>query len=418
MSGIRGRVSWALGDQIVSSATNFGMSFVVLRTASLDDFGVFSIAYAAFVLSIAASRALVGQPAASLLPRHEGPELSSLVRGSARFAVLLGASIAAVIVLIGAILGGDIRSSLWVLAASIPFLLLQDSLRFISFATSQPKNAFLMDLAWAIGQVLAIVAILSWTDKEVWLFVGGWAISGALVGVAAWWLMILRHHSGSLTPGWFERTRELGLRFLLEGALQAGAMQAVLLATAVIAGVAELGRLNGARTIFGPMTVMMLGAELFGISEGASLVERRDFAGLQTLVSRMGIVLAAAPGLFLAVVWLLPTEFMEGVAGSNWGEIRGLFWVIALVTALQGIAWAFRIGLRARADARASLTSQIKAGPLILLFGVLGAALSGAMGTLVGVAAATGISSIVFARAFKISNGSDLESKEVQAIHG
>lgn len=407
-----------MGDQVVSSLTNFGVSFVVLRSASLEDFGVFSVSFAAFVLSIATVRSLVGQPAASLLPRHAEDERPALIGSAARFAILLGVTSGTVVAIIGAVAGGELRSALWVLALSLPFLLLQDSLRFVAFATAEPKSAFLMDCAWAIGQAVSIAAVLLWTDRSIWLFVGGWALSGAIVGLAGWYLLVLRRCRDRETFGWFARTRELGVRFLLEAGLQAGAMQAVLLATAAIAGVGELGRLNGARTIFGPMTVMVLGAELFGISEGASLVNRGAFDRLGKLVSAIGVVLAVAPMLFLAVVLVLPVSFMEDLAGSSWVEIRGLFWAVAAVTAFQGIAWAYRIGLRARVDARTSLSAQVKSGPLIFVLGSAGAITAGALGSLMGVAVATAVSSVIFARAFINSNKVDAGNQKVRPAYG
>ena len=62
-----GRFGWGLGDQLLSSVTNFLLGLVVARSVGARDLGAFSLAYATFTLSLGATRAIAGE---LLVVRH------------------------------------------------------------------------------------------------------------------------------------------------------------------------------------------------------------------------------------------------------------------------------------------------------------------------------------------------------------
>ena len=71
------RVGWGVGDQALSSLTNFFMGILVARTVSPDDFGAFSLAFGAYVLALVVSRGLTGEP---LVVRHSHDSRYRLAR--------------------------------------------------------------------------------------------------------------------------------------------------------------------------------------------------------------------------------------------------------------------------------------------------------------------------------------------------
>ena len=58
--GVRNRLIWTLLDQAVSSATNFGLAFLLLRAVPTSDFGAFSIVFALYLLVLIAGRSVAG----------------------------------------------------------------------------------------------------------------------------------------------------------------------------------------------------------------------------------------------------------------------------------------------------------------------------------------------------------------------
>ena len=56
------RAGWNLLDQIISSATNVALSFLVARNVDPRGYGAFAVGFIIFTLLIGVGRALVGQP--------------------------------------------------------------------------------------------------------------------------------------------------------------------------------------------------------------------------------------------------------------------------------------------------------------------------------------------------------------------
>lgn len=400
MAGSKRRAGWAAADQIVSSFTNFGMSFAVLRTASISDFGIFSIVYAVYVLSTAAGRALVGQPVAVLLSEGDPLDRRAQVGSACWSAATLGFVIGATVITGSLGVGAELRTPLLIVGLAMPLLLLQDARRFGHFALGEPQNALFSDLVWGVGQALALLTIVLTTDRSISFYVAGWAISGALASLLP---VKLRRPTAGFATGisWLRATRRLGLRFLAEGALQAGAMQTVLLGTAAIAGLAEIGLLNGARTLFGPITVLLLGAEMFGVPEGVRLADSEH--ALARLVNRTALLLTFSPLILASLLWWIPEREMVRAIGSSWEDMRPVVPFVGLFVSMQGLGWAYRIGLRALADARSSLAAQMRSGPLIVVLGLCGAASSGSVGAAIGLAVAQFLSAIWFRGKFHTS---------------
>lgn len=64
-----GRLSWGLGDQAVSSLTNFVVGLYVARSLGATAFGVFSIAWVTYGVILNVSRGLATDP---LMVRFSG----------------------------------------------------------------------------------------------------------------------------------------------------------------------------------------------------------------------------------------------------------------------------------------------------------------------------------------------------------
>ena len=56
------RLAWTVGDQVLSSGTNFALGIVIARMVSLREFGVFTLVYATYQIALGIARALVSEP--------------------------------------------------------------------------------------------------------------------------------------------------------------------------------------------------------------------------------------------------------------------------------------------------------------------------------------------------------------------
>ena len=131
------RLTWTLLDQAVSSATNFGLAFLVLRSVSTEDFGGFTIVFTTFVLALSAGRAMAGTP---LLMTHTDPSRVRDVSGSTGISLGLGLAIAPVMLIVGFLVGGPIGRAFVPMAVVIPGLLTQDAFRYVFLAERTPAK--------------------------------------------------------------------------------------------------------------------------------------------------------------------------------------------------------------------------------------------------------------------------------------
>ena len=180
------------------------------------------------------------------LRRGVGPALT--------FAIVIGCFAATVMSMVAYLL--DASAAVYLVAVAIPFVLVQDVLRYFVIAKGQPAHAVISDAVWSPGSVLILAATIVrpspinlWTVFEVWLGLAVCAmiVSSSLARVAP---------SAKRSTTWcaVEKSRHWG--FGLDGAIGATApLFVVAVATAVIGAPAAAG-LRGASTIIGPLSVL------------------------------------------------------------------------------------------------------------------------------------------------------------------
>src|SRR5262245_12985110 len=135
--GIAKRLSWGLGDQAVSSISNFVVGLVVARELDVAGFGVFSLAWVTYGVVLKISRGLASDP---LVVRFSGVSTADWRAATSRAtgtAVVVGVVFGVVCALASMIIGGAIGGAFLGLAIVAPGMLLQDAWRFAFFAAGQ-----------------------------------------------------------------------------------------------------------------------------------------------------------------------------------------------------------------------------------------------------------------------------------------
>lgn len=392
--GLRKQASWAMADQGMSSLTNFALTIVVLRTMPLAEFGVFSLVFALYQLTLSAGRALVGQPLAIRFSASPAATRDPETKDALGAALIVGMAGVIPIAVAAALTSGPLSEGLIALAVSLPLLLVQDAWRFGFFAAGRPERAFAIDFIWGIGQVLSVAIILVGPGPSLFLYLLGWGLSGAISVVIA--AIVTRTAFQPLRAvTWLKSNRDLGIRYVAESALLNGAEQAVRVLIGIVAGLEILGALTGTRTVFGLITVLILGAEVVGITEGARILERNP-GQHRKFTSIFAAALTVAPLIVAAGLALVPDELGKAAIGDSWSEIQRLVWPVAILVAAQGFTTAYRTGLRSLADARSSLKAQILSAPVVLGLGVIGAYLGTALTAAIGLATGNIVSAALF----------------------
>jgi O-antigen/teichoic acid export membrane protein len=380
-----GRLSWGLGDQAISSLTNFAVGVYVARTLGLTAFGIFSLAWVTYAVVLSLSRGLATDP---LLVRFSGVPVArwrAAVAQSSSTALMLGLATGATSLLAGLLIGGVLGSGFVALGLVLPALLLQDSWRYAFFAGGQGRKAFLNDAVWAVALVPAM--LLATRNGSVFTFVLAWGAAGAVAaGFGVVQTRLLPRVRG--IRSWLTRHRDLGPRYMVENVCMSSAEQLRMYGLGAIAGLAAVGAVRGAQLLLAPFFAVLLAMSLVSVPE-AGRVLKRSPRRLPLFCVLLGGSEAVAGVIWgLAVLFLLPAEVGEQLLGSVWPAAYALVVPTTVVFIGGGLMDGASAGLRALGAARRSMRVKLVAFAAYVTCGLAGAAVGGAAGSVWGVAVA------------------------------
>jgi O-antigen/teichoic acid export membrane protein len=391
----RSRAIWTLVDQLLSSGTNSILMFVVAREVSKAEFGAFSVAFAVFAVVIGFSRAAGAQP---LSIRYAGAPDRVFAGAAARAtgaALVLGLLCGAGCALVGAVLGGAIGSALVTLGLVLPGLLVQDQWRQVFFAQGRPAAAAANDGVWAVVQVVGVALLLGRhvaLAGPMLLAWGAAAAVAALIGVAqaGFWPV------PSQALDWVREHRDLGGYLALEYVTVQGALNASLLIIGAVGAVELVGALRGVQTLLGPTTILAMGLISWAVPE----FSRR---GDLTAAARMrAAFLLSAAVVAVGVVWglgfLVAGTLQVGghplgqtLLGDTWPQTHHLLALSIVQQAGAAAAVGVSCMLIALGRAKNTFRLNLLAAPQLIVYPVVGVALGGGTGAVLGFTAANWI---------------------------
>ena len=357
------RLGWGLADQVMSSLTNFAVSIYVVHALGAVQFGAFSLAYVTYGFALNASRGLATDP---LMVRFSGTDLPTWRRAVADCtgtAAVVGLTIGACVLAAAAVLGGTAGAAFLALGLTLPGLLLQDSWRYSFFALGRGSQAFLNDTIWALTLLPALALLRATGHADVFWFVFAWGATAAIAAAAGpLQARVIPRPSGAW--GWVSEHRDLGPRYLAEGTAQSAAVQLRAYGIGLVLGLAALGSVQAAATLFGPITILFLGMSLVAIPEAARVLRRspRHLPLFCLLISGGLSAAALAWGVFLLIA--VPRGFGSWLLGPIWRSTYPLVLPQMFFVVGQGIGVGAGTGLHALGAARRSLRQAVLASVL------------------------------------------------------
>jgi O-antigen/teichoic acid export membrane protein len=379
----------------VSSITNFAVGIYIARTVGAVQYGAFSLAYVTYAFALNASRGLATDP---LLVRFSGTDLPAWRRAVASCtgtAAVVGLAAGACVLAAAAALDGATRDAFLALGLTLPGLLLQDSWRYSFFALGRGIQAFLNDLIWAVVLLPSLVVLRVTGHANVFWFVFAWGAAAA-VGAAAGPLQarVVPRLSGAW--GWVSRHRDLGPRYLAEGASTSASTQLRNYSIGLLLGLAAVGYVQAASTLMGPFMVIFFGMSLVTQPEAARVLRRspRHLPLFALLLSGGLALLGLAWGAILLVA--LPRGLGDWLLGRIWRPTYPL--VLPLTISIMGVCASAGAGttLHALGAARRSLRAMVLSSAVYVVCGVVGAATGGTVGSMRGNAISAWIGALLF----------------------
>jgi len=144
----------SLVDQAIVSGANFFAGVAVGRSCSKEELGLYALGFSVVVFLLNLQNTLIALPYTVHSPRLSGEDLKSFTSSSLLHQLGYSASTAGVLFLAGWLLSAGhgpagMPAVLWALAIGIPFLLLREYSRQMSFAWLRVQSALLVDLSVA-----------------------------------------------------------------------------------------------------------------------------------------------------------------------------------------------------------------------------------------------------------------------------
>lgn len=380
-----GRLSWGLGDQAVSSLTNFAVGIYVARSLGLAAFGVFSLAWVTYGVVLNISRGLATDPLMVRFSAVSPADWRSATGRATGTAFAVGAAAGVASVAFGLAVGGSLGGAFVALGVVLPALLLQDSWRFAFFAAGHGRKAFGNDLVWAAALVPAMM--FAARHGSVVAFVLAWGLSGAVAAGVGCLQASLVPDPGRVRD-WLRRQRDLGPRYLVENVSNSGASQLRMYGLGAIAGLADVGSVRGAELLLGPFLAILMGLSLVTVAEAARVLRQAPHR-LRQFCLLLGAGQAGAAMLWGIALLLVSDRLGTLVLGEVWPPASRLIIPATLGVMGASLCTGAAAGLRALGMAKRSMRSQLIASAGYVTFGLVGAAASGAVGSAWGVAAAT-----------------------------
>ncbi|HEY0717922.1 MAG TPA: hypothetical protein VGD68_09930 [Streptosporangiaceae bacterium] len=381
------RLSWGVADQAVSSLTNFAVTIYVARVLGATELGAFSLAYVTYGFMLNASRGLATDP---LLVRFSGAELPRWRRAVADCtgtAASVGLICGVCAIVASLLLHGTASRAFLALGLTLPGLLLQDSWRFAFFALGRGRQAFLNDLVWVVVMFPALYLLNRSGHADVFWFVLVWG-AAATVAAAAGPLQARVMPRLSGTRRWVARTRDLGVRYLLEGTANSASTQLRNYGVGLILGLTALGYVQASSTLMGPFMVIFFGMGLVTLPE-ATRVLRRSPRHLPLFCLGVSAGLAVA-GLAwgLILLYALPRGLGNWILPNLWRPTYPLILPLTISVVGGCVSAGAGCGLHALGAAKRSLRAMVLGSVVYVICGVTGAAAGGVEASIWAIAVA------------------------------
>lgn len=312
-----------IADQGVSSLSNFVAVAIIARSGSPQEFGQFALAYAGLMLLLGAQRALVCE---TLLVRFSQQGALTKKIHSAALGSSLGLAMVGATVLVSVMfLASDGEGGIWgVLAIAAPFILLQDTLRYLFICDSRPYLALILDITWAVLSIGGMLLLMEMGADTQWVAAvwGGGAAVSLVIGMT-WVRRIPSIKGGAI---WLWDNRDCSIRYLTEFlTLNASTLLVVYLLVAPI-GATGVGALRAALLLFSPLNTAFSALKVAVLPD---LVRSSGTALFRKRILETGIIITALAIIWGGTVLALGPSIGQFILGPMWEPASELRWAYA-----------------------------------------------------------------------------------------
>lgn len=335
-----------VADQVVSSLANVIVVFAAARAGDRYEFGAFSVVFGICTLAIGFRAATLGDLA--LVTAGRGDEYARCSAGLSLYLGIITGSAVSVTAL-----ALHLPATFVFVSVAFPLVLLQDAMRYWSFATRTPTQALLLDVIWLVVELLT----LGTAGHGVGTAFAAWMLGGAAAAIVGLRYLRPRLQLGRLFR--FSRGQSpLLTPYALQFALTTGTTQALTFVVAGLGSVRDAGSLRGAQTLMGPYSIYLSADRVDLVTRLRARDSRRRILA-RLYMSGLGLTFVA--GGIVLVTRLMPDELGQRFLGASWASARMTLPYAAAQVWLIGLAQCFQARLTAALQPNAALRVKIAA---------------------------------------------------------
>lgn len=380
------RATIGVADQILYSLTSFVMTLLVAHYSTADEFGRFAVLYATYLIAAAVNRGLAAEPLVVRFSTSSARECQLATQEGLALSFAWGLTVAVILCFV----------TLWLLpaaflalgitfAAAVPFLFVQDYVRYAALAAARPVVALSNDIVVLIVQGVTAIIVIAAGEQSATVFLVAWCAASFLGGVGGLALLRLRPHPVALRAMW--RQSDLATRLALDNLAMQTAQQGTAYVVTAFSGLAAAAGYRAAQTAFTPPALLGQGLQAAVLPE---LVRLRSTspAAMRRALYFIAVGLFVVSTMFLVAILVMPRSVGVTLFGPSWSESTPLLLYIGVGMVAGSFVNTAVAGLRALADAARTLRARSAAIAITLGCVIPGGAIDGAKGVAIAIAVA------------------------------
>jgi O-antigen/teichoic acid export membrane protein len=383
---------WGIADQGLSSATNFGLSFLAGRLLGPSGLGVIFLGFSAYLIAFSFVRALVIEPFVVSTAALDRSEREAATRVCLTLVLGVAAILTLSMALIGVALGGALGRSLILFSPWVALALVQELWRASLFRDQRGRGAAINDGVWAAGMLVTLP--FAWLFPSEWIIAATWGIGAAVAAIFGVFQLRVRPAGVVIALQWWKtELRVLGSWLAIENLILALGTQALVFVLAAQLGAGDIGGIRAVEVVFAPMSLFgeafaFPGTPIVARALASSLAEARRWAW------RLSFGASALIALYFALTIPLRGRLLATVFGPDFRTFARLALPLALAQLLRAAATGFALLTRADRRVHSLITSRVINTGATLVFTPLFAWQFGVMGAVVGLALGSTFGSI------------------------
>jgi O-antigen/teichoic acid export membrane protein len=319
---LRSRRNQTIADQVIVSGSNFATGILLVRGLGLEQFGIFTVAYAVILLANSIQLSFICSPMITLAALSEdGEPRKRYLRGmfgvQLRFCVIVTAAaalVSGVFLWFKPQFGG--ARLLPAFLISVFAYLMQDWLRRYYFAAGKSRDSIWNDVISYVGQAVILVGLMLMHRMTINTAFWSIAVTSAAAFLAGYAFERIGYSREELRESWHQ-SRGLSRDLAIANQLQWLVYQGAMLIGAAVLGAEAAGSVRATQNVVGPVNVAYQAMENLVPLKAGEEMRRGGIRRVAKFLFRFGCQGFVVLSLLFLGIGLFSREFLSFFYGHK-----------------------------------------------------------------------------------------------------